>query len=134
MGKCSICRFRQNFVLSRSFISNSFLKYFVVLVSSSGVATRFKSSTYATIITNLVYDFLIKIPGHIGLFTYTSFSKYSLRQLHHMRSNCFNPYRDCCNLIEHILRGSVLFVSGNLNPLAIFIYICHYLWIHIGKM
>ena len=71
---------------------------------------------------NPVSDFLIKMHGHIGLFAYHFFIKYSLRQLYHMRSDCFIPYRDCCNLIKHILRGFVLFASGNLNHLEIFIH------------
>ena len=91
-------------------------------MNSSRVTTRFKSSTYTTIIPNLVVDFLIKMHGHIGLFTYPSFSKYSLRRLYHMCSDCFNSYKDHCNLIEHILRCFVLFASGNLNHLGIFIY------------
>ena len=79
-------------------------KYFVVLVSSSGVPIRFRSSTYITIIVNPVLDFLKKkMHGHIGLFAYPSFNKHSLRRLYHMHLDCFNPYRDCCNLIEHIL-------------------------------
>ena len=40
-----------------------------------------------------------------------------------MRPDCFNPYKDHCNLIEYMLRGFVLFASGNLNPLGIFMYI-----------
>ena len=51
-----------------------------------------------------------------------------------MGPDCFNPYRDRCNLIDHILRDFLLFASFNLNPSRIFIYICHYLWIHIDKM
>ena len=88
----------------------------------SGVLTRF-TSTYTTIITNLVFDFLMKMHGHIWLFTYPSFRKYSLRQLYHMSPDCFNPYKDYCNLIEYMLQGFVLFALGNLNPLGIFMYI-----------
>ena len=73
------------------------------------------SSTYITIIANPVSDFLIKVHGHIGLFAYSSFNKYSLRQLYHMRLNYFNLYRGSCNLIKHMLRGFVLFASCNLN-------------------
>ena len=65
-----------------------FFKYFVVFVSSSGVPTRFKSSTYTTIIANPVSDFLMKMHGHIGLFIYSFFSKYSPRGLYHMRLDC----------------------------------------------
>ena len=110
------------FVFPRSFISKSIFKYFNVFVSSSRVPIRFKSLTYTTIVTNLVYDFLIKMHEHIGLSTYLSFSKFSLRLLYNMRPNYFNPYRDCCNLIEHILRGFILFSSCKFNPLGIFIY------------
>ena len=92
-------------------------------MSSSWVLTRFKSPTYTTIIANSVSDFLMKMYGHIGLFTYPSFRKYSLRRLYHMRLDYFNPYKDRCNLIEHMLRGFVLFASGNLNPSRIFMYI-----------
>ena len=106
---------RQNFVFPRSFISNSFSKYFVVLVSSSGVPIRFRLSTYTIIVANLISDFLTKMHGHIGLFAYPSFNKYSLRQLYHKRLDCFNPYKDRCNLLEHILQGFVLFASSNLN-------------------
>ena len=87
------------------------------------VPTRFKPSTYTTIIASRVSDFLMKMHGHMGLFTYPSFSKYSLRRLYHIRLNCFNPYKDHCNLIEYMLRVFVLFVSGNLNSLGIFMYI-----------
>ena len=41
----------------------------------------------------------------------------------HMRPDCFNPYKDRCNLIEYMLRDFVLFASGNLNPSRIFMYI-----------
>ena len=122
IGKCSICRPRQNFVFPRSFISNSFFKFFVVLVSSLGVPKGFKSSAYTTIIANPISYFLIKMHGHIRLFSYPSFNTYSSRQLYHMRPDCFNSYRDHCNLIKQILRGFVLFVSGNLNPSGNFIY------------
>ena len=40
-----------------------------------------------------------------------------------MRPDCFNPYKDRCNLIEYMLQVFVLFVLGNLNPLGIFMYI-----------
>ena len=40
-----------------------------------------------------------------------------------MRLDCFNPYKDHCNLIEYMLQGFVLFALGNLNPLGIFMYI-----------
>ena len=93
-------------------------------MSSLRVPKRFRSSTYTTIIViiaNPIYDFLIKMHD-IGLFAYPSFNKYSLRRLYHMRSDCFNPYKDRCNLIEHILRDFVLFALGNLNPSEIFIY------------
>ena len=92
-------------------------------MSSSGVLTRFKSSTYTAIIANPVSDFLIKMYGHIGLLTYPYFSKYSLWRLYHMRPNWFNPYKDRCNLIEYMLRGFVQFASGNLNHSLIFMYI-----------
>ena len=92
-------------------------------MSSLGVPTKFKSSTYTTIIANPVFDFLMKMHGHIGLFTYLSFSKYLLRRLYHMRPTYFNPYNDHCNLIEYMLQVFVLFVSGNLNPLGIFMHI-----------
>ena len=42
------------------------------------------SSTYTTIISNLVCNFLIKMHYHIGLFIYHFFNKYALRQLYHM--------------------------------------------------
>ena len=92
-------------------------------MSSSGVPTRFKSLTYIVIIANPISDFLMKIHGHVGLFTYPFFSKYLLRRLYHMRPNCFNPYKDRYNLIEYMLRDFVLFSPGNLNPLGIFMYI-----------
>ena len=47
-------------------------------MSSTGVPTRFKSSTHTIIIENLISDFLIKTHGHIGLFAYPSFSNFSL--------------------------------------------------------
>ena len=109
------------FCFPKIFHFKFFLKYFVVLVSSSGVPIRFRSSTYTTIIANPVSDFLIKMHEHIGLFAYLSFNKYSLRRLYLMRPDCFNPYRDRCNLIDHILRDFVLFASDNLNPSRIFI-------------
>ena len=37
------------------------------------------SSTYTTIISNLVCNFLIKMHYHIGLFIYHFFNKYALR-------------------------------------------------------
>ena len=92
-------------------------------MSSSGVPTRFKSSTYTIIIANSVSDFLIKMHRHIGLFIYPSFSKYLLRRLYHMCLNWFNPYKDHRNLIEYMLQGFVQFASGNLNPSRIFMYI-----------
>ena len=107
----------------KSLISIFFFKYFVILVSSSRVPTRFKSSTYTAIIANPVSDFLMKMHGHIGLFIYPSFSKYSLRWLYHMCPDYFNPYKDRCNLIEYMLRGFVQFALDNLNPSGIFMYI-----------
>ena len=65
----------------------------------------------------------MKMHGHIGLLTYLSFSKYLLRRLYHMRSAYFNPYKDRCNLIKYMLQVFALFVSGNLNPSWIFLYI-----------
>ena len=59
-----------------------------MFVSSSGVPTRFKSSTYISIIANSVFDFLMKMHGHIGLFAYPFFNKYLLRRLYHMRLDC----------------------------------------------
>ena len=58
--------------------------------------------------------------GHIGLLAYPSFNKYSLRRLYHMRSNCFNQYKDIYNLIEQILRGFAFTTSSNMNPSGIF--------------
>ena len=92
-------------------------------MSSSGVSTKFKSSTYTAIIVNLISNFLMNMHVHIGLFTYSSFSKYLLRQFYHIHPNWFNPYKDRCNLIEYMLRGFVLFALGNLNPSGIFMYI-----------
>ena len=92
-------------------------------MSSLGVPKRFKSSTYTAIIANPISDFLMKMHRLIGLFTYLSFRKYSLRRLYHIRSECFNPYKDRCNLIECMLRGFALFASDNLNHSGIFIYI-----------
>ena len=106
---------RQNFIFLRIFVSNLFFKYFAILMISSGVPIRFRSSIYTTIIANPVSNFLIKMHGHIRMFAYPFFNKYSLRQLYHMRPDCFIPYRDCFNLIEHILRGFVLFALDNLN-------------------
>ena len=107
---------KTKFCFPKIFHFKFLFKYFVVLVSSSGVPIRFRSSTYTVIIANLVFYFLIKMHGHIGLFAYPSINKYSLRRLHHMRPDCFNPYKDRCNLIEHIVQAFVLFTSGNLNP------------------
>ena len=73
------------------------------------------------IIANPVFHFLIKMHGYIGLLAYPSFNKYSLRR-YHMRPDCFNPYMDLCNLIEHILRGFAFTTSGNVNHSGIFIY------------
>ena len=89
-------------------------------MSFSEVPTRFKSSTYTAIIANPVSDFLMKMHGHIGLFIYSYFSKYSLRRLYYMRPDCFNSYKNHCNLIEYMLQGFVQFASGNLNPSGIF--------------
>ena len=87
------------------------------------VPTRFKPSTYTTIIASRVSDFLMKMHGHMGLFTYPSFGKYFPRRLYHMCPTYFNPYKDHCKLIEYMLQVFVLFVSGNLNPPRIFMYI-----------
>ena len=111
------------FCFSKIFHFKFIFQVIYCFCGSLGVLTRFKSSTYTTIITNLVFDFLMKMHGHVALFKYPSFSKYSLRRLYHMRLDCFNPYKDHCNLIEYMLQGFVLFASGNLNPLGIFMYI-----------
>ena len=74
-------------------------------------------------IANPVSNFLMKMHGHIGLFTYPSFSKYSLRRLYHMRLDCFNSYKDRCNFIEYMLWGFLIFASDNLNPSRIFMYV-----------
>jgi len=57
----------------------------------------------------------------IGLFTYPSFNKYSLKQLYYMCHDCFNSYNDFCNLIEYSSLGFDLDDSGILNPSEIFI-------------
>ena len=64
-------------------------KYFDVLMSSLRIPIRFRSSTYTTIIANPVFDFLKKMHGHIGLFSYPSFNKHSLMRLYHMHPDCF---------------------------------------------
>ena len=51
------------------------LNIFCCFVSSSKVPTIFKSSTYITIIVNPIFNFLIKMHGHIELFTNPYFSK-----------------------------------------------------------
>ena len=84
-------------------------------MGSSGVPIRFRSSTYNEIIANPIFDFLIKRHGHIGLLAYPSFNKYLLRRLYHMCPDCFNPYRDLCNLIEHILRGFGIYIYMSLS-------------------
>ena len=122
------------FYFAKIFHLKLLFQVIVVLVSSSGVPIRFKSSTYTIIIANPISNFLMKMHGHIGLFTCPSFSKYSLRRLYHMCPNCFNPYKDYCNMIEYMLRGFVQFASSNLNPSRIFMYIYHYLWIHINML
>ena len=68
-------------LLSHLLFSNIFVFGFM---SFLGVLIRFKSSEYIAIFTNLVYDFLIKMHRHIGLFAYSSFNKYSLRRLYYM--------------------------------------------------
>ena len=119
-GRCSIYRPRQNFVLPWSFISNLFFKQFDVFVNSSRVLTRFKSSTYIATITNPDSNFLIKTHRQIGLFSNPYFKRYSLRQLYHMRPDCFNPYKDLCSLIEYILRDCRIICLGILYPSGIF--------------
>ena len=70
--KWTIFKPRQNFVLPKSFISNSFFQQ------------DFKLPTNTTIIVSLLFDFLIKMHEHIRLFTYLSLSRYSLSRLYHM--------------------------------------------------
>ena len=113
---------KKKIVFPRSFISNSFFKYFVAFMSSSRVPTRFKSSTYTSIIANSVSGFLIKMHGHIGYL-------HTLLLINTRYDDCttcvriaFNPYRDRCNLIKYILRDFVLFASSNLIPSGIFIF------------
>ena len=112
-----------NFCFSKIFHLKFLLQVICYFVTSLGVPTRFKSSTYIVIIANSVFDFLMKMHGHIRLFTCPYFSKYLLRRLYHIRPDCFNPYKDRCNLIEYMLQDDVLFASGNLNPSGIFMYI-----------
>ena len=116
-----------NFCFSKIFHLKFLLQVICYFVTSLGVPTRFKSSTYIVIIANSVFDFLMKMHGHIGLFTYPSFSKNLLRWLYHMRPDYFNTYKDHCNLIKYMLRGFVLFALSNLNPSRIFIYISLYM-------
>lgn len=71
---------------------------------------------------NSISNFHLNIHGHTGLLTNPSFNNYSLRQLYHMRLDCFNPYTDHSNLIEYRLQDLELYSSGTLNPLGIFIY------------
>ena len=112
-----------NFCFSKIFHLKFLLQVICYFVTSLGVPTRFKSSTYIAIIANPVSDFLMKMYRHIGLFTYPSFNKYSLRWFYHMCPDCFNPYKDRRNLIEYMLQGFVLFLLGNLNHSGIFMYI-----------
>ena len=48
---------------------------------------------------------------YIGLFTQCLFVGIYC----HMHSDCFNPYKDYCNLITYVLQGSPLLAFGNLN-------------------
>ena len=91
-------------------------------MSSLGVPVKFKSSTYTAIIANQFYVLLMKTHGQIELFTYPSLSKYWLKRLYHIRLNCFNSYKDICNLIEYMLHGFEFIASGNVNHSRIFIY------------
>jgi len=67
------------------------------------------------------FNFLVNIHGQTRLLTYP-FNKYLLRQLYHMCSDYFNPYKDHYSLIEYRLRDFELYISGTLIPLGIFIY------------
>ncbi|KAL0786901.1 hypothetical protein Bca101_003147 [Brassica carinata] len=91
MGIDNGCNPKQNFVFSRSFISNSFLRYSIVWEIYPEVPRIFKSSTYTAIITKPWLNFFIKIQGLIGTFLYPSLSRYSLNLLYHIRPDCFNP-------------------------------------------
>ena len=91
-------------------------------MSSSGVPIKFKSSTYTASIVNPFYVFLMKTHGQIELFTYSSFCKYWLKRLYHIRPYCFNPYKNLCNLIEYMLLGFEFIALSNVNPSGIFIY------------
>jgi len=77
--------------------------------------------------------FSIKTHGHIGLFTYPSFNKYSLKRLCYMHPDCFNPYNDLCNLIRYNSLGFELNASDILNPLGIS-YKYRYQATHINKL
>ncbi|KAL0847177.1 hypothetical protein Bca101_020423 [Brassica carinata] len=86
------CNPKQNFVLPRSFISNSLFRYSTVWEISPEVPMMFKSSTYTAIITKpLFLNFFMKMHGLIGSFMYPSFMRYSLNLLYHIRPDCFSP-------------------------------------------
>ncbi|KAL0837854.1 hypothetical protein Bca101_089744 [Brassica carinata] len=87
----SSCNPKQNFVIPRSFISNSFLRYSTVWEISPEVPRIFKSSTYTAIITKPSPNFFIKIQELYGSYLYPSLSRYSLNLLYHIRPDCFNP-------------------------------------------
>ena len=67
------------FCFPNIFLLKFLFKYFVALVNSLEVPTRFKSSTNIIVIANSISDFLIKMHGHIRLFAYPSFNIYLLR-------------------------------------------------------
>ena len=128
--KYSICNPWQNFVLPKSYISNSFFKQFIVLFNSSGVPMILISSTYTEIIANSLLDLFMNIHGHIGSFLYPSFRRYSLSQLYHIRPDCFNLYKDF-SLIEYCFHEFKVHASGSWNPSGIFICLYINLYIYV---
>lgn len=60
--------------------------------------------------------------GNIGLFTYLSFIKCSLRRLYHIRPDCYKPYNDLCNFIAHNSMGLEFNFLVILNPFGILMY------------
>jgi hypothetical protein len=81
----------------------------------------FRSSTYTAIIIKLEIDRLIKTHGLIILDLYSSFMRYSLSRLYHIRPDYFSPYNDRFNFIEYISRDFDLNISGIFNPPGTFI-------------
>ena len=115
---------RNNILFSPNFHLKFSFQIFSSFRNSSGALIKFMSSTYTVSIVNLDSDvFMNTHEAYKNFNLYAHFMMFSLRQSYHILPNCFKPYKNHCNFIEHKLREFELYAYDILNPSEIILII-----------